>query len=390
MANISFISIEFPAGGTERVTINLARPLTDMGHKIYLFVYKLDKEKLPANLPIEYIELPYPSNNAQNFDTIVEAITRYNIEVFFSPAIYPRFMPKLYATGLCKIVHVLHSCPFYEDIAQWHNIMHPNKGSLKSIVKNYLIRYPKYKLGYYHRRTLRHYKRKYANVDAYGVLFDTYGRQIASTLGVDYASSKLVTLRNPIEPCKQCDTPVEREKIVAYVGRLSRYDKRVDRLLDVWHRLHAKFPEWRLWIVGSGDDQPALEEYAAQNNLCNVEFLGYRSEVDDIYRKVSIVCLTSNFEGCPMVLLEAQEYGCATIAFECSSGVREILSPNMINGACVPNGDIDAYTEALARLMEDDELRHTIQQNGVENAKSFAPQISAQQYNDLIERLLAK
>ena len=89
-----------------------------------------------------------------------------------------------------------------------------------------------------------------------------------------------------------------------------------------------------------------------------------------------------------MVLLEAQLCGCATMAFDCCSGVREILSPNWESGVYVPNNDIEAYAKALSRLMSNDELRASIQRNGAQSAKRFSPEQSAAQYNALIEQLL--
>ena len=91
-----------------------------------------------------------------------------------------------------------------------------------------------------------------------------------------------------------------------------------------------------------------------------------------------------------MVLLEAQQYGCATIAFDCSYGVRDILSPNWENGAYVPNGDIDGYAKALSKLISDDELRHKIQKNGIENVKRFSIERSVEQYEALIQKLCTK
>lgn len=372
--------------------MNLAKPLVDMGHRVYLFVSYLNNDELPqGDIPIEYVTLPMSVYRKECYPYIVDAIKEYNIEVLFSPAIFPRYMPKLYSDRLCKVVFILHSCPFYEDRLHHNIIHHPVRRSLGHVLRNWLINYPKYKLGYYHRRTLKRYKSIYENSDAFGVLFDDYGVQMARALGVEGASNKIVTLRNPIgDQSSDGVLRLNREKVVAYIGRLSTHDKRVDRLLEVWLRVHDKHPDWRLWIVGSGEAQPALESYVKEHRLPRVEFLGFRSEVDEIYKRVSIVALTSDFEGCPMVLLEAQKWGCATIAFECSSGVREILSPNFVNGVYVQNGDIDCYAEALSRLMADDELRGSIEQKALVSVRRFYPSTAASSYGELIVRLLSK
>ena len=392
MANISFILNEFPGGGAERVTMNLVRPLTELGHKVFIFVHLLNIDKLPdKDLPVEYIKLPYPAGRSKNYATVIETIRRNNIEVFFAPHSFPRYMPKLHALGICKIVHVLHSRPFYELITKHELLIRPPQRTLKYLCRSYLLDWPRYMLGYFHWKFRRRYKTIYRHSDAYGVLFDSYGREIAKELGIEYEGSKFVTLPNPIVANNDGhDNTASREKVVGYVGRLTYYDKRVDRLLAVWHKVYKQFPDWKLWIIGEGGEEQTLKQYVAENNIARVEFLGYTPHVEQLYPKMDIVCLTSNYEGCPMVLLEAQDYGCATIAFDCCSGIGEILAPNWENGVYVPNGDIDAYAEALARLMSDEETRKTIQRNGMENVKRFSVANSVAQYDALIRRLCAK
>ncbi len=388
MANISFLVEWFPGGGVERVLMNLAQPLAERGDRMFLFVHHLQREKLSEELPIEFIELPYPALSSKNYAFVTEAIARHHIEIFFAPGRFPKYLPKLRELGLCKLVFVLHGCPFYEKLEKWGQIIRPTKKSFGERLKRYLLNYPKYKLGYYDHKMKHRYHSIYQAVDAYGVLFEEYGRMVAGNIGVPYEESKCVVLQNPIEIAGEVDSSTPRQKRVLFVGRLSYWDKRIDRLLVVWKKIYKDFPEWRLSIIGEGGERNALEKFAHINKLERVEFLGFEPQPKHYYESSEILCLTSTIEGCPMVLLEAQLCGCATMAFDCSSGVREILSPNWESGVYVENGDIDGYATALARLMSDDELRKTIQHNGLENAKRFSPEKSAEQYHALIERLM--
>lgn len=390
MASISFLVDWFPGGGVERVLMNLAQPLADKGHKLYIFVHHLHKEQLSEEYPIEYIVLPHPARSSKNYEFVTAAIKQHNIDIFFAPGRFPKYLPKLNAEGLCKLVYVLHGCPFYEKMEKWGSIVRPRKRGVVDKLNRWLVNYPKYRLGYYDHKMKKRYRTIYNAVDAYGVLFEEYGRMVTSELKVPYEESKCVVLQNPIKISGKIECDAPRQKRVLFVGRLSYWDKRIDRLLTAWKYIYADFPEWRLSIVGEGSERNSLEEFVRLNNLQRVEFLGFEPNPKSLYSTSEILCLTSSIEGCPMVLLEAQMCGCATIAFDCSSGVREILSPNWESGAYVANGDIQAYAEALARLMRDDELRRSIQRNGVENAKRFSPEFSAEQYHALIEQLMAK
>lgn len=388
MANISFLVEYFPGGGVERVIMNLAQPLTDKGHKVFLFVRHLSREDLPAGLPIEYIELPHSARSSKNYKFVVDAVKAHNIDIFFAPGRFPKYLPKLRELGICKLVYVLHGCPFYEKMEKWGAISHPKNRTLKEWLRRWLVDYPKFKLGYYDRKMAKRYETIYNAVDAYGTLFEEYGRMVTERLGLSYEESKCVVLQNPIDLSSSTEIGDSREKRVLFVGRLSYWDKRIDRLLAVWGIIHKNFPEWRLSIVGEGEELESLEKIVAKNNLPRVEFPGFVPNPTPLYSSSEILCLTSSIEGCPMVLLEAQLAGCATIAFDCCSGVREMLSPNWESGVCVPNNDIEAYAEYLSRLMSDDDLRASIQRNGAKMAQRFSPEQSAAQYDALIKQLL--
>ena len=213
---------------------------------------------------------------------------------------------------------------------------------------------------------------------------------VAEVVGTTPDDPKLFTLQNPIPPITEGLSDAERKKRIIFVGRLFYTDKRIDRLLEVWKKVHVSFPEWELTIIGDGPDKKNLKTYVEQHQLPRVKFIKFTAHPEEYYKNSEILCLTSDFEGCPMVLLEAQQYGCATMAFDCSHGVRDILSPNWENGVYVPNGDINGYVKALAKLMKHDEIRHTIQMNGKENVKRFSIEHSVEQYDAMIQKLCPK
>jgi hypothetical protein len=97
MANISFLLNHFPAGGVERVIMNLIPPLTyEKGHRVFIFVYKLNKDKLAGiDLPVTYIELPHRTTSKKNKGLIIESIRKYGIDLFFSPIISPKYIYEL-------------------------------------------------------------------------------------------------------------------------------------------------------------------------------------------------------------------------------------------------------------------------------------------------------
>ena len=388
MANIAFFMSSFPDGGIARVTMNLVQPLVERGYRVFLFVHTLYEDKLIGNqLPITYIKLPYSIRKKDNYSIIADAVKSHDIKVLFATGFYADYLKRLKNDGLCKLVFVLHGMPLYENLIYEYEINQYDKKSLGAILKHYLLTIPKHKLGYYDRKVLKNYRRRYSDTDAYGVLFDDYGAQVAKAVGVEYNSSHIYTLSNPLPDVIYNPAECQRQKRIVYVGRLGAWDKQLWRLLAVWEKVHLAFADWELWFVGDGEDGDNLKSIVEQKNLQRVKFLGWHNDPSEFFKTSEIMCMTSIVEGCPMSLLEAQQFGCATIAFDSSGGIREILSPNWENGVFVPNGDIDAYAEALSRLMRDEELRRKIQNNGPTSVKRFSVESSVKQYDSLIKKL---
>ena len=393
MAYISFLLNQFPSGGVERVTMNLIPHLTSNGHRVFIFVHELNQQHLShLNLDVEYIFIPYEPWRNENGEFIEKAVREHCIELFFAPVVSPDYIFRLKEKNLCKVCYVSHGSPFYEvkEIAyEIHQRWQLPKRSLRRLMW-LIFDTLRLKMGLCKKDIAARYKKRHEELDAYGVLYEKYAEIIAHEIGVSDADSKFFALPNPIPQVPDIKLSTSRKKQIIFVGRLTYVDKRVDRLLKVWQKIYKRFPEWELLIIGSGPEETALKRYVSENNLSHVEFIKFTPTPELYYKESEILCLTSDFEGFGMVLLEAQQYGCATMAFDCSYGVRDILSPNWDNGVFVPNGKINAYAKALSKLMENEELRRRIQKNGLDNVKRFSIENSVESYETLIQKLCPK
>ena len=147
----------------------------------------------------------------------------------------------------------------------------------------------------------------------------------------------------------------EKKPEILFVGRLSMTDKRPDYLLRIWKRIEKHFPEWTLRIVGSGGDEARLKSLAAELGLERVSFEGFRAPAP-YYHDAAVFCLTSAFEGLPMAMLEAMQFGCVPVAFGSFNSVHDLVADGE-SGFIVPPFDCDAYAERLSRVMSNDALR---------------------------------
>lgn len=166
---------------------------------------------------------------------------------------------------------------------------------------------------------------------------------------------------------------LENKKVIA-VGRYA-YQKGFERLVDAWYLLASRFPDWKLDIIGDGEERPLLEQRIRSYGLeRQVTLTRPTQEIDKAYMEASILASSSRYEGLPMVLLEAQAFGLPTVAFQCKCGPKDIVSDGM-NGYLVPEGDTAGMAQRLEILMKDEALRKRMGLKAKESALRFNEEV---------------
>jgi glycosyltransferase involved in cell wall biosynthesis len=143
------------------------------------------------------------------------------------------------------------------------------------------------------------------------------------------------------------------------VGTASRiYIEKGHRfLLDAAARLIPHFPRLRFLIVGEGPLRADLERQCRRLGIADrVLFTGYYEDLPAALKAMDVFTLPSVLdEGFPTALLEAQAAGLPVVASNVG-GTHETLSVDE-TGLLVPKRDARALAEALARLLDDAEIR---------------------------------
>lgn len=83
--------------------------------------------------------------------------------------------------------------------------------------------------------------------------------------------------------------------------------------------------------------------------LKRITFYGFQNP-DEFYKKSLVSCMTSNFEGFGMVLVEAMQYGCVPFAFDTFTALHDIIDDG-VNGFIIPPFDEDKYAETVERFV---------------------------------------
>ena len=88
-------------------------------------------------------------------------------------------------------------------------------------------------------------------------------------------------------------------------------------------------------------------------------------------------------------MTEAQAHGCIPVAFGCTAGVCDILSPSGTNGFIVTPFDEDEYAETLVHIATmSEEEREAIRRSVVAKRTEYAPEIIMKKWVKLFENLL--
>jgi len=169
------------------------------------------------------------------------------------------------------------------------------------------------------------------------------------------------------------------EKTILFVGSLLAV-KGVQYLLEAAALLAGRRRDFRLLLVGDGDERPRYEEFCGQLGLTEqVRFAGTRphGEIADWMRASDLFCLPSIREGLPNVILEAQACGRPVVASRVG-GIPEVVDES--NGILFPPQDAAALADALARGLDGDWDEAGI----AASRESFSWEACAQRYHELL------
>jgi glycosyltransferase involved in cell wall biosynthesis len=188
--------------------------------------------------------------------------------------------------------------------------------------------------------------------------------------------NKIKVIYNPLNPVFQpLEKPFSAKPIILQVG--TKVVKNLERLITALEGINC-----HLHIIGmlSDGQKKRLERY-------QIEFTNEVSlstfEMKRAYENCDIVSFVSLYEGFGMPIMEANAIGRVVI-----TGNRTSIPEVAKNAALLINPlNMEAIRNGILKLINDDNYRNQLIQNGFENVKRFDVKMITKQYLELYEEV---
>ena len=368
-------------GGVERITDIIAKILLKRGYTIFYLNWKREQDNYEYPVPV----IDLPSSNLEdpnNLEVYNRFLKENRIDVIINQhGLYEGtyFLSQVKVQNV-KIISVLHSDPFGYYNHLFADLMTLRDSSIiekvKRVARFFLYRKVKKII---HRSLVNHYTFIQEHPQYVCLLSESYKERLEEYC--DLPDNYFISIPNP-NTYENIEIIPHKEPILLFVGRLDNRSKKLFTLIDIWYRLCKLYPQWKLIIVGDGPDKDVLINKA--KDISNIEFKGYQ-DPREYYEKASIFCMTSIFEGFPMCLTEAMQFGCVPIAFDSFSAVYDIIKPGE-TGELVKSFDKKEYVGKLIHLIDDETYRKKLSKNAFQYVKRYDIANILPKWIELIEK----
>lgn len=177
-------------------------------------------------------------------------------------------------------------------------------------------------------------------------------------------------------------------KNLVSVGRLAP-EKDFSELIEIFAEISGKAQEWKLHIIGDGDERGRLQEMIHEKGLQDRVILhGFQGKeyIEKIMYRSSVYVMTSRTESFGLVLIEAQSYGLPCIAYDSAQGAKEIIDSGK-NGLLIKDRSRKEMVSGILHLMQDKDYREQLGNEGKRNAMKYSKDSVRTQWYDFIDNL---
>lgn len=381
----------YDVGGIEVVAATLASCFVRHGHHVVIATFHAPNALTVSRTDerVKIYKLGDYKCNRQNVDALRKILIEHQIQVVINQWGLP-LVP-------CRVLNKAKKGLNIKTIAVYHNQIDTN-ARIKDVeialdgctnpIKRCLLHLKK---AAFRMVTSRSMAYVYRHTDLYQVLSPSYIPLFSNFTGIKHPDHLMVQT-NPVtlDSSDFAYSFPKKQREIIYLGRIDYNQKRVYRVIDTWAKLEAKFLDWKLTIVGDGVERENVEKQVVDYGLQRVFFEGFQ-QPKSYYERASILLLTSEYEGFPLVLAECMSFGVIPVVYDSYSAVRDIIADGK-DGVVIPyekNGyDADKAAGMLAQIMQNDSLRDMMAHAAIEKSKAYSVERIYQEWMRTFVKLL--
>ncbi len=178
-----------------------------------------------------------------------------------------------------------------------------------------------------------------------------------------------------------------------FMGRVG-FEKNIPFLYKVLKKVLAKRPNTKLIVAGKGPAEAAVQQAAKDEGVFdNVIFVGYLEPQEwvDTYAGADLFTFASVTETQGLVVTEAMAVGTPVVAVG-KMGVAEVMAGD--KGGILVKEDVDEFTAAVFKILEDKALYEAKRKEAFEYAKEWSAEAMAKKmmknYENIIEMVKSR
>ncbi|MFT3918498.1 glycosyltransferase [Cloacibacterium sp.] len=364
----------FKPGGVAKVFTNLANALSENGYKVEILL--LMKERVHFYNLNSDIKV----HNIDTFSHWAWKICEFNVK-------YLKFIPKIR-----NINTYIHHIGVFLMLRNWMRVNHQNYDTIISAW---------YKLSSFLALNKKTNKKtiawEHTTYETGGVLYKDilrkYYKNLKGTVGINSPAIEYYKQFNrtyfipniigePFENQQEINFK-NKENLISFVGRLDK-EKNVIALLEIFKKANVS-KDWKLQIIGDGNEKKNLEHFVEKNQLQNhVIFYGIKTsdEILELLRKSKIFGFTSLKEALPTVLVEAMFCSNAIISYNCNYGPSDIVKNNL--GFLIDVNNKEDFIQKLEMLTNCDEKLEKMMENASKEAQNWKQNEILKKWQEII------
>ena len=376
-------------GGMQRVTYLLAEEFARRGHKPVFLSLRDDPQEFSGKGTFPQFTLSIDKLGTEKLKEEIEKFIKEK-EIELVVLQHPELRYRAALKELNKsvtAVFVFHNQPFallgkerkIKKITP-SDSLNP-KGKLLRLLG---ICFPRIFRKLYLRRIGGQYRDIVDSADRLILLSDLYiPRVVDNTPGIN--KEKITAINNPITfALDESNVDFDKkENIILVVCRITNPQKNLTDFIDIWDEFSKKKPDWKAIIVGDGESREYIEKYVKHKGVKRLQFEGNKENVKDYYSKAKIFCMTSSYEGWPMVLMENMAFGCVPLAFDTFEALHEIIDDGT-DGFILPPFDKGTMVDTMVKLADSPQMLKDMAVEGKKKLSRFSVENIVDQWEPII------